>query len=178
MTGAATVRPADPSEIPQLAALAARTFPLACPPGTEDADIRHFVSTALSENAFRGYLADDERRVLIAERDGTLVGYTMLGLRPSEDPDVRAAVRDTPAVEVNKMYADPAAHGSGAAGALMQAAVDLARELGRASLWLGVNHVNARAQAFYRKCGFVPVGQRRFALGDVLHEDFVYERVL
>lgn len=173
-----TVRPAVDTDVPALAALAARTFPLACPPGTATADIETFVAASLSENAFRGYLRDEDRRVLVADHDGVLVGYTMLGLRPPDDPDVRAAVRDIPAVEVNKMYADPAAHGRGAAGALMEAAVDAARDLGRASLWLGVNHANARAQAFYRKCGFSPVGHRRFALGDVLHEDFVFERVL
>ncbi|MBY6705479.1 GNAT family N-acetyltransferase [Rhodococcus sp. BP-241] len=171
-------RRATHADVPALADLAGRTFPLACPPGTLQEDIDHFVATVLSESAFRTYLDDDERIVRVAPQGTALVGYTMLILSASTDPDVSSALTATDAVEVSKMYSDPAAHGTGVAAALMESAADEARRLGRSALWLGVNQQNARALAFYRRSGFRQLGEKRFPLGAVLHEDFVMQRDL
>ena len=164
--------------MPELADLAGRTFPLACPPGTLRDDIDHFVATVLSEAAFHAYLDDDDRIVRVASDGTALVGYTMVILSASTDPDVSNALTAPDAVEVSKMYSDPAVHGAGVAAALMESAADEARRLGRSALWLGVNQQNARALAFYRRSGFRQVGEKRFALGAVLHEDFVMQRDL
>ncbi|MGB7362774.1 MAG: GNAT family N-acetyltransferase [Rhodococcus sp. (in: high G+C Gram-positive bacteria)] len=166
------------ADLPELAALAARTFPLACPPGTLTEDIDHFVATVLSESAFDVYLDDPDRIVRLAVREGDLVGYTMLVLTPPTDPEVVQSLTVSPAVEVSKLYTDARAHGSGAASALMDSAVADTRELGRRALWLGVNQQNARALTFYRRSGFVQMGEKRFALGAVLHHDFVMQRKL
>lgn len=172
------IRRATPSDAIELATLAARTFPLACPPGTSEEDIADFVATVFSVSAFETYVADPQRVVLVADDADALVGYAMLVLSPPTDSVIASALTVAPSVEVNKMYVDPRSHGAGVAGALMDAAADQARELGRSALWLGVNQQNARAQAFYSRTGFHRVGTRQFALGDVLHDDFVMQREL
>ena len=48
---------------------------------------------------------------------------------------------------------------------LMQAVRDAAREFEGRHLWLGVWEHNPRAQAFYRKQGFVDVGSTTFHVG-------------
>ena len=169
---------ATAADLPDLAALAARTFPLACPPGTLPEDIDHFVATVLSEAAFSTYLEDPDRIVTVVRGDDGPVGYTMLVSAAPTDPDVVSSLTVTPAVEVSKLYVDSAAHGSGIAAALMDSAVQVTRDLGRRALWLGVNQQNLRALKFYRRNGFEQVGEKRFALGAVLHEDFVMQRVL
>jgi tRNA (guanine37-N1)-methyltransferase len=60
----------------------------------------------------------------------------------------------------------------------MSASLDLARDLGAAGVWLGVNQHNARAQRFYAKSGFAVVGVKHFTVGSVLEDDFVMERQL
>lgn len=62
-----TIRPARPDDAAALAEVAAATFPLACPPGTEPADIEAFVREHLSPEAFAGHLADPGCAILLAE---------------------------------------------------------------------------------------------------------------
>lgn len=150
----------------ELAAVAAATFPLACPPSVDPADVAAFVAANLSPECFAGYLADPERVVLVARHDGRVVGYAMLIRRFGESR----------VVELSKMYVLPEYHRSPTATALMRAGLEWADEQGAESVWLGVNQGNVRAQRFYAKHGFTVTGTRSFRLGDSLEEDFVMER--
>ena len=91
----------------------------------------------------------DERyrhnRVAVAERDDVLVGIAMSG--PPED--VTAAWMR----QLYVLYVHVAYHGTGAGRALLEAVIDSAEP---AALW--VADPNPRAQAFYRKHGFVADG--------------------
>lgn len=172
------VRAARTDEADALAALAAVTFPLACPPSSTPEDHAAFIAAHLTAGAFAGYLADPARDLLVADDDGALVGYTMLVAGEPYDPDVAAVVLLRPTVELSKCYVLPGRHGGGVAGALMSASLDAARERGAAGVWLGVNGENARAQAFYARSGFVTVGERRFRVGDQTHHDLVLHHPL
>lgn len=172
----AIVRGATAGDVPVLARVAAATFGLACPPGMTAERVDAFVAEVLSPQCFERYVADVKRRVLLAEQDGIPLGYAMVVAGEPGDPDVRAVVTTRPTVELSKIYVVPQAHGTGAAGALMDGALDVARAFGAASTWLGVNQQNLRAQRFYRKSGFEQVGTKRFLVGGVHEEDFVMER--
>ncbi|MGV0851541.1 N-acetyltransferase family protein [Mycolicibacterium phlei] len=166
------------ADLPELADVAARTFPLACPPAVTPDNIAAFIAENLSEARFRDYLADPDRDVLVA-RDTGIVGYaTLIHGVPDNDTDVQRAVTVRPAVEVSKLYVLPESHGSGVAAALMTAALQRARELGAAVAWLGVNQQNRRAQRFYAKQGFEVGGTRTFRLGEAIENDFVMVRYL
>lgn len=182
------IRLARPSDAATLAAVAAVTFPLACPPHTTDAAKAHFVATVLSTERFGEYIAASDRRLLVAEQPdehpdqqcvrANLAGYTMLNLAEPTDPHVVAALTLRPAVELSKCYVMPDAHGTGVASALMAASLQAAASTGAAGVWLGVNEENARAQRFYAKHGFVRRGTKRFLVGDRLENDYVLERAL
>ncbi|HET7741272.1 MAG TPA: GNAT family N-acetyltransferase, partial [Mycobacterium sp.] len=107
-----------------------------------------------------------------------IVGYAILIRGVGSDADVQRAVTTEPAVELSKMYVLPDAHGAGASAALMTAALDRARELGAATVWLGVNQNNQRAQRFYAKHGFSVAGTKTFRLGEGLENDYVMMRTL
>ena len=150
-------------DLPELADVAARTFPLACPASVSADDIAAFIDENLSEDRFRGYVADPDRRVLVVRDDERMVGYAML-------------VRSDDGVELSKIYVLPDSHGAGVSAELMAAAVDAARELGAESVWLGVNQRNKRAQRFYAKQGFTVSGTRTFRLGAAIENDYVMVR--
>lgn len=173
-----SVRPARSSDAAALAAVAAATFPLACPPHTTEAAKADFIAKHLTETSFEGYLADPQRELFLAEVDGEPVGYAMVVLGEPSDSDAAAAITARPTAELSKLYVMPAQHGAGAASALMDAAVQAARTRGAAGVWLGVNQENARANRFYEKSGFARVGTKRFLVGDRWEDDFVRERLL
>jgi GNAT superfamily N-acetyltransferase len=174
----ASVRSAGAPDVPALATVAAATFELACPPSMTRERVDAFVDEVLSRDRFAGYVADTGRHVLLAESDGTALGYAMLVAGDPQDGDVRAAIRLRPTVELSKIYVLPEAHGTGAAALLMARALDWASETGAAGVWLGVNQQNERAQRFYAKSGFERVGTKRFLVGGVYEDDYVMERAL
>lgn len=177
------IRPATVDDIPQLSALAAATFPLACPPGSTRADQDEFVSHHLGEDSFARYLADPGRALFVAVSDtGALAGYTMLVFGEPTDPNVRAALAaasvgvDSRTAELSKCYAHPDHHGTGLAAELLTATLAHADAAGMTRTWLGVNQLNVRAQRFYAKHGFTSVGTKRFVVGSRTEDDYVLLR--
>ena len=177
-TTGVTVRVAGSEDVPELAEVAAATFGLACPPSMSRERVDAFIAEVLSPARFGDYLADANRRVLLAEQAGIPLGYAMLVSGEPEDADVRAALTLRPTVELSKIYVLPEAHGTGAAAALMAASLEWAASVGAAGAWLGVNQQNERAQRFYAKSGFARVGAKRFLVGGAYEDDFVLERAL
>ncbi len=151
----------------ELADVAARTFPLACPPATAPEDIASFIDTNLSAERFAEYLADPRRAILTAVRDGRIIGYAML---------VRDDADDT--AELSKIYVLADHHGAGVSAALMDLSVATAEKWGVRRVWLGVNQGNERAQRFYLKHGFTINGTRTFQLGARRENDYVMVREL
>jgi ribosomal protein S18 acetylase RimI-like enzyme len=161
-----------------LAACAAVTFPLACPPDTRPDDIQRHIETQLSAERFAAFIAAPGHTILCIRDGDGIAGYSMIVLDQPTDADVLAALSISPAVELSKFYMHPDHHGRGSAAALMTATLDLAAGSGLPGVWLGVNQENARAIRFYTKSGFRRVGTKRFRLGDRFEDDFILEQPL
>ncbi len=178
LTPAVHLATTDSVDARDLAAVAAQTFPLACPPTTDPQNIASFVDTNLSAARFAEYLTDPGRAVLSARHADGIIGYAML-IRPVADGgDVQEAVRLRPAAELSKMYVLPDYHGAGVSTALMDLALATAEHWGVRCVWLGVNQQNQRAQRFYAKSGFTIAGTRTFQLGARRESDYVMVREL
>jgi ribosomal protein S18 acetylase RimI-like enzyme len=167
---------ATKTDATELAAVAALTFPLACPSSVSEGDVEAFIAANLSSQRFEEYLADPDRLVLNAIDEGHIIGYAILARGVSDE--IADCVESRPAAELSKMYVLADWHSSGAAGALMQAAISWAAAQDLQALWLGVNQNNPRAQRFYRKHGFEVTGTRTFAVGATVENDFVMVRAI
>ena len=157
----------DSVDTAELADVAARTFPLACPPTTAPENIASFIDANLSAERFAEYLADPHRAILTAAQGGRIIGYAML---------VRGVADDT--AELSKIYVLPDYHGAGVSTALMDLTLATAEEWGARRVWLGVNQGNQRAQRFYAKSGFKVNGTRTFQVGARQENDYVMVREL
>jgi ribosomal protein S18 acetylase RimI-like enzyme len=143
-----TVRPARVEDVAQMAAVNVRCWQetyrglvsddVLDDPGFAPARER-FWTAALTDERYR------ENRVAVAERDGELVGIAMSG-PPLDDGAAWAR-------QLYVLYVLVAHHGTSAGPALLEAVVDPDES---AALW--VADPNPRAQAFYRKHGFVADG--------------------
>ncbi|KXP12866.1 hypothetical protein AXK57_01040 [Tsukamurella pulmonis] len=162
------VRRAAADEAAAIAALAARTFPLACPPTLAPEHIADFVATHLSEAEFARHLGDPAHRILVVDGADGPVGYALV-LRGAHE-EAPESLRGAPSAYLSKLYVDPEQHGGGVARALLDAVRADAAGL---PLWLGVNADNARAKRFYAKSGFVSAGVREFTVGGTTFVDDV-----
>jgi ribosomal protein S18 acetylase RimI-like enzyme len=172
------ISPATRDDAAALAACAAVTFPLACPPDSRPEDIQQHISTQLSAERFVETMDRPGHTVLALREEGRVMGWSMVVLDQPTDPDVLAALSLSPTVELSKFYVHPDHHGRGTAAALMAATLELAGASGLPGIWLGVNQENLRALRFYEKSGFRRVGTKRFLLGDRFEDDFILEQHL
>ena len=176
-----------------MAAVAAVTFPLACPPHSTPENIAAHIAAQLSETRFAEYIVDEARDVLVArDEEHRVVGYALLIHANPTDADVIAAISDAEGgeaalesesiTEVSKMYVLPDHHASRGQArpshALMEASLDAARERGSHFIWLGVNSENERAQKYYRKMGFAQIGTKTFNMNGVVEHDHVMGRLI
>ncbi|HLK12358.1 MAG TPA: GNAT family N-acetyltransferase [Candidatus Binatia bacterium] len=116
-------------------------------------DPRRFI---LSEHPESGYgrflvskLDDPDAVVLVAERDGEVIGYAYAGLEPMSWKELRAACGF-----VHDVYVDPRARRGGAGEQLMRAAIGWleAKGVPRVMLWSAAG--NVAAQRLFERLGF------------------------
>jgi ribosomal protein S18 acetylase RimI-like enzyme len=101
------------------------------------------------EEMHRSAVADDRRVVLVAERDGEVVGMAHIAPSGAANAPHRA--------EVQRVAVAPAARGSGVGRHLMEAVEEAALDRGLALLWL-TTHDTTAACAFYEAIGYTKVG--------------------
>lgn len=91
--------------------------------------------------------------------DGRVLGMICMGRNPDPASEDAAWGPPGPAMAVRWAAADPAVRRRGVASSLLLHAVALACAEGRPSLRASIDRENLRAQALFRKLGFLPRGQ-------------------
>lgn len=168
-----TIRLARADEAAALAELAARTFRDAFGADNRPEDLALYLATAYGAAQQSAELANSDITTLVAEDDGSLVAFAQL--RRGQPPE---CVRGVAPIELWRFYLSAAWHGRGLASRLMNRVVQAGQETGATTLWLGVWERNPRAIAFYRKVGFVDVGQHVFTVGTDPQTDRIMTRPL
>ncbi|MDP1898882.1 MAG: ribosomal protein S18-alanine N-acetyltransferase [Rubrivivax sp.] len=117
---------------------------------------------AWSRGNFVDSLAAGYRAEVLEAPDAGLVGYFV-------------AMPGVDELHLLNVTVTPAWQGQGLGGALLDVVQAHAQERGAATLWLEVRQGNRRAQALYRRRGFVEVGLRRgyYPAGGLQREDAV-----
>ena len=166
------VRQAGAADAAALSLVASATF-LETFAGLLDGDdiVAHCAANNRSEN-FAAWATDPLGVVTIAEIE---TGHAPVGYAVMTEPDlpVEAGPAD---IELKRIYTLSLMHGTGLGPALMEAAVEDAARLGRNRILLGVYGRNLRAHAFYKRQGFELIGERKFLVGNTLHDDLVFAR--
>lgn len=167
------IRRATADDAPALAEFAARTYTDTFGASTADDDLALFLHTAYGAPQQGAEIADPAVDVFLAEEAGVLAGFAQLREGPAPD-----CVTDEAPIELWRFYVDRPWHGRGVAGALMDAVEHGAQARGAKSIWLSVWEENGRAQAYYAKAGFRPVGTKDFIVGTDIQTDWVLVRIL
>ena len=180
--GTLGLRIARPADLEELTALAALTFPLACPPSSTPEAIAAHVAAKLNPTVLASWMSREDCTLMVAESDGRLAAYALVVTGPCADTMAAASLQRTgidvaTIHELSKIYALPGVHGGGVAARLLEAVIGAAAARhGELPVWLGTNDENLRAQAFYRRHHFAVVGHRTFHVGGRDESDVVMVR--
>jgi ribosomal protein S18 acetylase RimI-like enzyme len=137
---------ADASALGRLGALLVRTH--------HDFDAARFMApTSGTERGYGSFLgtqlADPEVVVLVAERDGAVVGYTYAGVEGPDWMTLRG-----PAGVLHDIVVDPAARGAGVGRLLLDATLEALAERGAPRVVLMTAERNEGAQRLFARAGF------------------------
>ena len=130
-------------------------------------DLAAYLVAKYGADIQRREIADGDTRYRLALRNHELVGYCMMGA-------LDLPVDDNEGVELHRLYVAEGVKGAGVAAALMQDAIDWARERGARAMYLSVWENNVRAQRFYRRFGFADHSVWDFMVGRVADRDYIW----
>ena len=148
-TPATTVRPARPADLAAIGRLGALLVRM-----HHDLDPKRFIAPPPEvEQAYAAFLGqqleDDGVVVLVAERDGGVIGYTYAGM---EGPDFMAL--RGPAGAIYDIVVDPAQRGRGVGRLLVEATVTALAARGAPRVLLSTAEGNLTAQRLFARAGF------------------------
>lgn len=146
-----SVRLAQPSDATQLSILAMQCLWQAFPPADAARPQLGAVLDVLTPQRMKLRLAEEFTRIFVAEQNGVLLGYAVVG-SAGECPHDNALRSELETVFVQSPY-----EGQGVGQALLLAAESLAARLGAGPLWLTVNPNNARALRFFERQAYAPI---------------------
>lgn len=159
---------AEPPDAEAISAFAEASFTHTFGHLYDPADLAAFLADWNPPARLRAQIANPDYAIaLVRGEPGTILGFIKMG---PVDFDLPPGQPTDDAVELHQLYVAEAAKGTGVAAALMDWGIAWARA--RASiLYLSVFVDNDRAQAFYRRYGFVDVGRNAFRVGNHIDED-------
>jgi ribosomal protein S18 acetylase RimI-like enzyme len=149
MSAALTIRPATPADIPaigRLGALLVRTH--------HDFDPERFIAaTPRTENAYGSFLGtqldDPNIVILVAARDGDVLGYTYSGVEGTDYMALRG-----PAGVLYDIVVDPAHRRNGVGRMLLDATLEALKARGAPRFVLSTAERNVPAQRLFERAGF------------------------
>jgi ribosomal protein S18 acetylase RimI-like enzyme len=166
-----TIRRANANDAELLAELGARTFSETFAGDNTAEDMTTYLATSFSVSQLTIELSDKNSVFLIAEVHGCAAGYAKLHAGPP-----LKEIDDPNSIELVRLYVSREWLGRRVGEALMRACLNEAQRTGHETIWLGVWERNARAQAFYNKWSFRPVGEHVFQLGSDPQRDILMVR--
>ena len=148
-TPAATIRPAAPADlaaIGRLGALLVRTH--------HDFDPDRFIAaTPQTEHGYGSFLGTQLDKpniiILVAERDGDVVGYTYAGVEGNDYMSLRG-----PAGVLHDIVVDPAHRGHGVGRVLLDATLEALKARGAPRVVLSTAERNESVQRLFARAGF------------------------
>jgi ribosomal protein S18 acetylase RimI-like enzyme len=108
---------------------------------------------------------------LYAENE--LAGYLKINDAPAQSD-----INDTDSIEMERIYIKKTFKGKGLGKKLVKFSLQLAKEMKKNYVWLGVWEKNIDAISFYKKMGFKKAGRHSFRMGNELQNDLIMKKMI
>ena len=168
-----TIRKCTLNDLKTLLEISYETFVDAFQSMNEKETMDKYVEEAFNIEKLEEELRNKDSRFFFLYADNKLAGY----LKINEAP-VQTDINDPDSIEVERIYIKKEFKGKGLGHQLINYAIQLAKEMKKNYVWLGVWEKNTDAIAFYKRLGFYEDGRHPFKMGDELQTDFIMKKVI
>lgn len=167
------LRPALLPDAENLAALGRDSFCAAFEHLYRPEDLQAFLQQAYSVEAVAEEIADPRYTHRLAQ---DAEGEQLTGFVKMRQPSAYAEYSDAAnPIALGQLYTAPRRTGEGIGAALMDWAIDFAREHDHDAIQLSVWSENYGAQRFYQRYGFGKIADIHFMVGAQVDDEFLYE---
>lgn len=135
---------------------------------SDPANLEKYLTEAYATNQLKNELNNPNSAFYFAELEGTVLGYLKINTG-----NAQTEPQDEDTLEIQRIYVLQAFHGKEVGQLLMNKAIEIAKELNKRYVWLGVWEQNPRAIRFYEKNGFVVFGEHLFQFGNEAETDIM-----
>lgn len=153
--------------------LSYRTFYEAFESQNTAENMKAYSDSAFTAEKIRKELSHPDSRFYFIYSNETLAGYLKVNINSAQSEPM-----GPDALEVERIYVLQEYHKQGLGKALLNYAHDIARQLNKNKIWLGVWEKNENAIGFYKKQGFKKSGSHSFSMGEDEQMDIIAEKIL
>ena len=168
-----TIRLANCQDAELIADLSRQTFYDSFAADNSKEDMDRFMNEQFTKEALMKEVGAEGNIFLLAYAGDEVTGYVRM-----REGEKRPEFGETPSIEIARIYATQQSIGKGTGSALMQRCIDIAREMKKGVIWLGVWEHNLRAIHFYQKWGFEKFASHDFVLGSDVQTDWLMMKTL
>lgn len=153
------------SDVKELSKMSIKTFSETFAKDNTEKNMKEFLDGSYNVSALEGELKDENSKFYFLIHDGDKAGYLKINLE-SNLVDLENIL------EIERIYLLKDYQNHGLGKSLMNYAQNMALDLHKDGICLGVWENNFKAQRFYARQGFKKVGAHDFNLGDSRQTDY------
>jgi diamine N-acetyltransferase len=138
-----------------------------------EADMKKYLDENFSSNKISSELSNPDSYFFIVWEGKRPIGYLKLNTGSAQ-----TEIRNDVSLEIERIYVKRDYHGKKVGQMLYEKALELAVQMKKEYIWLGVWEENPKAIRFYEKNGFVTFDKHFFKVGEDLQTDILMKKVL
>lgn len=136
-------------------------------------NMKAYLEKAYTSKKLEQELTNTSSQFFFIYLNAELAGYLKVNI-----DDAQSEEMDSDSLEIERIYVRSKFQKQGLGKYLMKKAIEIAGELNKKVIWLGVWEKNHNAIAFYSKNGFVKTGAHSFYMGDEEQVDYILTKTL
>ena len=148
-------------DLEKLQKIGRQTFEETFSESNSEENMRNYLEEGFSKEKLTVEINDKNSEFYFAIVNSEVIGYLKVNFGESQ-----TELKDSKALEIERIYVSKEFHGKGVAQLLYDKAIEIAKLKSAEYVWLGVWEENPRAISFYKKNGFVEFDKHIFKLGD------------
>ena len=168
-----SIRKATVEDLELLQTIGRQTFAETFASFNSAENLAQYLEQSFSPDKLTEELTNTASAFYFAENDGQVIGYLKINFGQAQ-----TELNDEHALEIERIYVLKQYHGKKVGQLLYEKAIEMAVEMKKQYVWLGVWEENHRALQFYRKNGFVEFDKHIFKLGDDEQTDIMMKLML
>ena len=134
-------------------------------------DMKEYLDEAYNDDILSMELNNPDSRFYFLYKDNEIAAYLKLNLNGNT-----LDYNQDNSMELQRIYVLNKFQRQGFGKKLYEKTLDVAKQMGRSSICLGVWEYNYGAQKFYKSMGFDKVGAHNFQLGTQAQTDFIFAK--